>query len=118
MLIVVVAMDVDGLNSLHVILSVPLKLSVTGLISSVDIRGVSFIPDILVTIIREVFIITLRVPTVVDEMVMSVGPLIPFKVSLHCRALSVVLHVNSSLFPALHAYISSWGGRQYYSTYK
>ena len=102
MLTVVVAMDVDGLNSLHVILSVPFKLSVTGLISSMDISGVSFIPDILVTVIREVFIINLRVPTVVDEMAMSVGSLIPFKISLHCRALSVVLHVNSSLSLALH----------------
>ena len=73
MLIVVVVMDVDGLNSLHVILSVPLKLSVTGLISIVDINGVSALPDILVTVIREVFIISLRVPTVVDEMAMSVG---------------------------------------------
>ena len=102
MLIVVVAMDVDSLNSLHVILSVPFKLSVTGLISSTDISGVSPLPDILVTVIREVFIINLQVPTVVDEMAMSVGSLIPFKVKLHCRPLSDVLHVNSSLSPALH----------------
>ena len=96
-------MDVDGLNiSLHVMLSVPFKLSVTGLITSMDISGVSLFPDNLVTVIREVFIISLGVSTLFDEMDRSMVSLIPFKVSLHCRLLSVVLHVNSSLSPALH----------------
>ena len=87
---------------MHVMLSVPFRPSVTRLISSVDISGVSFIPDILVAVIREVFIISVLLTTVVDEMLMSVGSLIPFKVSLHSKILSDVLHVNSSLSPALH----------------
>ena len=48
------------------------------------------------------FIIALGIAIVVDEMDLSIGFAISSNVSLHCKALSVELHVTSSLSPTRH----------------
>ena len=65
--------------------NVPFKNTFTDLISSLDIRGASFLSDILEMVALEEFIITILLATLVEEMdIMSIGSIIPINVSLHC----------------------------------
>ena len=85
-------------------LRVPFRISVTELISSVtvDTSGTVALSDILETVILEEFTIALGTVTVVDEMDLSIGSVIPNNVSLQCKALPVVVHVTSRLSPTRH----------------
>ena len=90
-------MDVP--SSIHVMFSVPFKVSLTELISNIDISGTAPLSEVLETVTLEEFIIALGIATVVDEMDLSIGFAIPINVSLHIKALSVELHVTFSLSP-------------------
>ena len=90
---------------IHVMFSVPFRNSFIELISSVDVSGVSPLSNVLVTVTCEEFILAIGIFIVVDETDISTGSIIPIEVSLHCRALSVVLHVNFKLSPASHGIV-------------
>ena len=79
---------------------VPFRLSLTELISNLDISGIAPLSDVLETVTLEEFIITLGIAIVVDERDISIGLFFPINVSLHCRVLSVEIHITCSLFPA------------------
>ena len=68
---VVVAIRVLDSKSMHVMFNVPFRLSLTEIISNVDIRGVAPVADILKTVPLEEFIITLGISMVVDEIGIS-----------------------------------------------
>ena len=75
----------DVPNSMHVMFNVPFRISfLTGLITSLDIRGVSSLSDILEMVALEEFIIALLSATVFDEMDMLIGLIVPINVSFHC----------------------------------
>ena len=94
-------MLLDTPNSIQVMFSVPFRLSFTELITRVDINGTAPLSDVLKTVILEEIITALWIAMVVDEIDISrIGSLIPISVSLHCKALSVELHLTSRLSPA------------------
>ena len=81
-------------------LSDPFKLSLTELITNVDINGTAPLSGILETVILEEFIIDLGIAIVVDEMDISgTGSIIPINVILHRKVLSVELYITCSLSP-------------------
>ena len=85
------------------IMSDPFRLSLTELITNVDINGTAPLSDVLETIILdpEEFINVLWMAIVVNEIDISCrGSIIPINVSLHCKVLSDELHTTCSLSPA------------------
>ena len=85
--VVVAAMPSDIPNSIQVTLSVPFRLSLTELLTNMDINGSAPLSEVLETVILEELIIVLWIGTVVDEMDISTGSIFPIKVSLHCKVL-------------------------------
>ena len=70
---VVAVMLSDTPNSIQVMFSVPFRLSLTDLISNLDISGTVSLSDVLKTVTLEDFIIALGTYTMIDERDMSIG---------------------------------------------
>ena len=78
--------------------NVPFRLSLTELISNLDISGIAPLSDILETITLKESTIALGIAIVVDER--DISRIIPINISIYYNALSVELYVTIRLSPA------------------
>ena len=102
----------DVPNSMHVMFNVPFRNTLIDLISSLNTRGASSLSDILEMVTLEEFIIILFSTAVFDEVdIVLIGSIAPISASLHCSECPVVLHITSSLSPALHTRALGEGDR-------